>query len=202
MLSLNDDLLINTGTNRACFFHPFDNTKCIKIDIKKNKETKREKKYYKILQKNKTPFDMIANYYGTVYTNKGQGEVFELIRDYNGKVSQELDKFLNDKNLSETEILEVIENIFLLKKYLFKNKIYVKDLNPVNVIFQKISKDKSRLVIIDGLAHSNYNPFFYLIDSFLLKKIYKSWEYFFNTLEQKISSNNKKLVEKLKERNI
>lgn len=187
MLDLNNNLLINTGTNRACFMHPTDSLKCIKIDIKNNKETIREKRYYMFLQKNKVSFEMIANYYGTVYTSMGKGEVFELIKDYDGNISQELDKLLLNKNISELDLLEINKNISLFKKYIFMNKIYVKDLNPVNVVFQRITEKKGRLVIIDGLAHSNYNPFFYNTNYFILKKINKSWNSFINNVEEKIS---------------
>ena len=71
-----------------------------------------------------------------------------------------------------------------MKKYIFDNKIYVKDLNPVNVMYQ-IKKKSNRLVIIDGLAHSNYNPFFYICDFFIMNKIKNSWNRFIKIIGKK-----------------
>ncbi|WP_419776863.1 YrbL family protein [Malaciobacter marinus] len=160
MLKLNEDLLVNKGTNRACYKHPLEHNKCIKIDLIENNETKRELKYYKKLIKDNTSFKMISHYYGSIITNLGKAEVFELIKDYDGSVSKEIDQYMLDSSYSIEDIEEILKNISLLKKYLYENKIYVKDLNPVNVVFQKINTSTNRLVIIDGLAHSNYNPFF------------------------------------------
>lgn len=51
MIFLDESLYINKGTNRVCYVHPNDKTKCLKIDLKDSKETKRELKYYKQLIK-------------------------------------------------------------------------------------------------------------------------------------------------------
>ncbi|MFW2454214.1 YrbL family protein, partial [Aliarcobacter butzleri] len=105
---------------------------------------------------------------GYEQTNLGKATVFELIRDDDGKISQEMDKFLDNNSVDDIE--KILKYLPLLKKYIFDNKIYVKDLNPVNVMYQ-IKKKSNRLVIIDGLAHSNYNPFFYICDFFIMNKI-------------------------------
>ncbi len=186
MLFLSKDLLVNIGTNRACYEHPKESSKCLKIDLKQNKETKRELKYYKRLQKENIPFTMLSKYYGSQETNYGKAEVFELIRDINGKISKEVDKYLNDTNNSFENIENLLKCIPQLKKYIFENKIYVKDLNTVNVMYQRNENSKeSRLVIIDGLAHSNYNPIFYSCDYFILKKIEISWKSFIKSIKRK-----------------
>ncbi len=190
MLFLNENLFINKGTNRVCYEHPHEKIKCLKIDLTKNKETKRELKYYKILSKNNISFDMLSRYYGSVETNLGIAESFELIRNFDGSIAIELDKYLNNLNISDNEIEEIIKCIPSLKQYLYKNRIYVKDLNTVNIVYKR-NKLNSKLVIIDGLAHSNYNPFLYQSDYFILKKIDKSWEKFVNSIKRKelIKSN-------------
>ncbi|QDF29532.1 YrbL family protein [Halarcobacter anaerophilus] len=186
MLFLTEDLLVNKGTNRVCYKHPKESSKCLKIDLKQNKETKRELKYYKRLEKKNIPFTMLSRYYGSEETNYGKAEVFELIRDSNGKVSKEVDKYLNDSNSSFEDIENLLKCIPFFKKYIFENKIYVKDLNTVNVMYQKNENSKeNRLVIIDGLAHSNYNPIFYSCDYFVLKKIEICWEKFIKSIKKK-----------------
>ena len=185
---LNDSLLINTGTNRACYLHPRDDLMCIKITISNtNKETKREVRYYNYLHKKGVSYDMLAEYYGKVKTNLGVGECVELIKDYDGSISQELDKYL-DKELSDNEKIYIRNLLVELEKYLLKEKIYVKDLNSVNVAFQKLdSKGNSRLVIIDGLAHSWY--IFILsrfVNTFLIGKIKQSWKQFLKSVDSKL----------------
>ncbi|MGB5919242.1 YrbL family protein [Arcobacter sp.] len=185
MYFLNEELFVNKGTNRICYKDPTDSSKCLKIDIRENKETKRELKYYKRLEKNNISFKMLSKYYGTVETNYGKAEVFELIRDYDGKISQEVDKYLNDSNKKIEELEKILKNIPLLKKYIYENRIYVKDLNTVNIMYQKSKDSNERLVIIDGLAHSNYNPFLYRFDLFILKKINESWNNFIKSIVKK-----------------
>ncbi|MFV0563245.1 YrbL family protein [Malaciobacter mytili] len=200
MVELNEKYLVNKGTNRACYIYPNEKNKCIKIDLKDNKETKREIKYYKLLQKKSISFKMLSKYFSSIKTSLGQGEVFELIIDYDGKVSTEVDKYLTNKTSSNEDIKNIISLIPKLKQYLYKEKIYVKDLNPVNIVFQKLDKLNYRLVIIDGLAHSNYNPFFYFFDYFLLKKINKSWKNFITTVkENKLIKENRELKDILKD---
>ncbi len=182
MIFLTKDLLINTGTNRACYFHPYDFSKCIKIDIRKNKETKNEIKYYKRLKMKNISFEMLSKFYGYEETNLGEATIFELIRNSNGEISKEMDKFLNTNSADDAK--KILKHLPLLKKYLFSNKIYVKDLNPVNIMYQINDKD-SRLVIIDGLSHTNYNPLFYIFDIFLLKKIENSWNRFIKIISKK-----------------
>lgn len=182
MFFLTKELLINEGTNRACYSHPSDYLKCIKIDIRENKETENELKYYRKLKKSNVPFEMISEFYGYEQTNLGKATVFELIRDDDGKISQEMDKFLDNNSVDDIE--KILKHLPLLKKYIFDNKIYVKDLNPVNVMYQ-IKKKSNRLVIIDGLAHSNYNPFFYTCDFFIMNKIKNSWNRFIKIIGKK-----------------
>lgn len=185
MVLLNDDLFINEGTNRACYKDPTEISKCLKIDIRKNKETKSEIKYYRRLEKNDISFEMLSKYYGKKDTNYGEAESFELIKDFDGSISKEMDKYLDDTNNSLEDIETLLKYIPLLKEYIFKNKIYVKDLNTVNIMYQIKENNKRRLVIIDGIAHSNYNPLFYICKFFILKKITISWNKFITSVKNK-----------------
>ncbi len=185
ILTLDASLLINKGTNRACYVHPQIKERCIKITISSNdKETKREVKYYEKLQKRGVSWEMLSKYYGMVATNLGAGECVELVRDYDGEISKELDKYLNDEKLLQ-EVKNLTQHLCALKEYLYAQKIYVKDLNSVNVLYQKLSHKEARLVVIDGIAHSDYNPFTPYIKSILLKKMDKSWNKFALSIKQK-----------------
>lgn len=179
IIELNEKYLINTGTNRACYVHPMNKNQCIKITISgNNKETKREISCYKNLIDKKISWDMLAKYYGLVDTNYGQGEVVELIRDYDDKISKELAYYINE-NVLEKKYINTLLN--KLEIYLKNEMIIVKDLNTVNIVYQKFSeKNNGRLVIIDGIA-SRKNIFSF--NFFKIKKIKTIWNDFITTIE-------------------
>ncbi|MCD6433655.1 MAG: hypothetical protein J7L21_06400 [Sulfurimonas sp.] len=202
-IELNDSYLIGSGTNRACYTHPDDSNKGIKVTISGNhKETNREIKQYLFLQKRDISWDMLAKFYGTVETNLGKGEVVELIKDYDENISKSLDDYFR-KITSVEDIKRFIDLLFELKEYLYREKIYVKDLNAVNVVYQKFDDKNGRLVIIDGLAHSNYVPFSRYIDSLKMKKVDKSWKHFIYKLKKRCSTKyNPDLKSELDKRQI
>lgn len=187
-IELSDSYLIGSGTNRACYAYPDERDKGIKITISGNhKETNREIKQYLFLQKRDISWDMLAKFYGTIETNLGEGEVVELIKDYDGEVSKSLDDYFR-KITSLEDIKKFLDLLFELKEYLFREKIYVKDLNAVNVVYQKFDEKSGRLVIIDGLAHSSYIPFSRYIESLTMKKIDKSWNHFIYKIKKRCST--------------
>jgi hypothetical protein len=173
---LNDKYLISVGTNRACYTHPNDKLKCIKVNISDNlKETEREIRYYRYLQKKDVSWDMLAKFHGTIQTNIGEGEVVELVRDFDGNVSKQLGYSLKNNKNKEY----IISQIEILRKYLIDERIVVKDLNTANIVYQQYTEKTGRLVIIDGLN----NKVFFNIDYLVLKKINKIWTVFFNSLQ-------------------
>jgi len=182
MIMLNDSYLIGTGTNRACYQHPNDNNKCIKVTISGNfSESNKEKKYYIFLKNKAISFDFIAKYYGTIETNMGEGLIFELIKDSNKNISKPLSIYFFEKNFSD-EVEALVEKLIKLKKYLIKEKIIVKDLSFANILYQK---SKNRLVIIDGVINNEFIPISTYIDYFTIRKINRRWELFINKLSRK-----------------
>jgi hypothetical protein len=187
-IELDDSLFIASGTNRACYTDPNDDKKCIKITISGNtKETNREISYYKFLQKKGVSWEMLAQFYGCVDTNLGSGEVVELIRDYDLDISKSLDSYFRVLD-SADEIQKFLKLLQGLKEYLYKEKIYIKDLNAVNIVYQRYNKEDGRLVVIDGLAHASYIPFARSIDSLTLKNITKSWNHLIYKLKKRSST--------------
>jgi hypothetical protein len=187
-IKLDDSLFIASGTNRACYIDPNDDKKCIKITISgDSKETNREISYYKFLQKKGVSWDMLAQFYGCVDTNLGNGEVVELIRDYNSEISKSLDYYFRILNKTD-EIQKFLKLLKGLKEYLYKEKIYIKDLNAVNIVYQRYDEEDGRLVVIDGLAHASYIPFTRNIESLTLKNITKSWNHLIYKLKKRSST--------------
>ena len=197
MINLKDTTPIATGTNRACYIHPQDGQKCIKITISGNhKESNREIDYYKFLQKQNISWDMLAQFYGVIDTDMGDGEVVELIRDENGEISKSLDYYFRK---SDVDMEFFIKKLLDMNRYLEKENIYIKDLNAVNIVYQKGTKNE-RLVIIDGLSHSNYIPFG---RHFVKKKIQQSWEHLIYKLKKRCKTKyNPKLEKELKKWNL
>jgi hypothetical protein len=200
MIQLDSTLLIKSGTNRACYVHPHDKNKCIKVVISGNpKESNDEMKYLKLLEKRSISWDMLARFYGTVETNYGIGEVVELIRDYDGEISKELVYYLSDEEKTK-DILNPVILLHKLKKYILKELIIVKDIHVVNIVYQKFSKTDGRLVIIDGTSNNEFIPISTYISYFTRKKINKKWIYFKNSIEKnKLFKNNRLFHKMLKE---
>ena len=71
MLTLKSSSLIGKGLRRECYFHPEDETKCIKVIVAgDHKETLREQSYYRLLEKRHISWEMLARFYGNVETNR------------------------------------------------------------------------------------------------------------------------------------
>lgn len=99
-------------------------------------------------QKN-VSFDHLPNFYGRISTNLGDGFVVELIRDYDGQISKSLEWQLNN-GLAHSKLLGYLNE---LKTYFLENLIIFNyDMSIKNLLFQKVSKNKARLVLIDGLG--------------------------------------------------
>lgn len=174
-LDLTDDLLMASGDNRRCYYHPDDESKCIKVlhSHVAEKVNLREKAYYEVLQKRGISWDRLARYFGAESTNYGQGLVFELIRDHDGAISRTLDYYLklDDKNLNE----QIIGQIEELKRYFWKHAIVFRDLITLNVLVRKNTDNDYHLIVIDGIGHNDALPICNFSYSYARKKIKRIW---------------------------
>jgi hypothetical protein len=142
---------IARGKQRACYVHPDDPRKAIKIssgDI--NTQSRREIKFYRKLQKRGGVDEKhIPKFYGLCETNLGQGIVVDLIRNYDGEVSRPLNWYLAQGCLIE-EFEPYLDE--LIHSFLHNLIIFNHDLTIGNLLVQKFSTRKTRLVAIDGLG--------------------------------------------------
>ena len=172
---------IGEGQERICYVHPDDPSRLIKV-IKgdSDKQTRREMKLYRRLMRRKnTDFSQLPRFYGKVETNYGRGFVTDLIRDFDGQISNSLYWFF-ERGIPASEFAAYLEE---LKQYLLQNQIMISaDMRRTNVLFQKISEEKAQLVVIDGLGnHSAINWF----DGFRVvsdSKITRRWDRFYRQL--------------------
>ena len=183
MLTLASSSLIGRGLRRECYFHPEDENKCIKIVVAgDHKETVREQSYYRLLEKRNISWKMLARFYGNIETNRGEGAVFELIRDHNEEVSKTLEHYFSENNETDLNYQDLSRALPLLKQYLLKWKIVTMSLKPQNIVYQKINPTQGKLVVIDNIGNSDFIPICNYLDSFATRKIRRKWQRFEESL--------------------
>lgn len=180
MITLKEEDFIAKGNERACYTHPDDNSKTIKITFENNnrkesKQSAKEIKYYKQLQKKKLlNWKHLPEYFGEVKTNMGDGFILELIKDYDGEVSKSFAYYLKQDGVKKYEKqIEVYKQYFL--KYCI---IFNYGMMPKNILLRKTSKDESELVLIDGLGDVSHFTILNNIPFFARRRISRRWEKF------------------------
>lgn len=185
IIELSDDLIIGKGRDRICYEHPTVFNLCIKISITTDKQSIREIRYFKFLKSKQTDLSKISIFSGKINTNKGLGYSFDLIRDYDGKVSKTLLQSLESNECSMEQVRPLISD---LKHYLITNKICVRDISPSNISCQK-TQHGLNLFIIDGVSNSNFNPLTIRLQGLINKSIEKAWKGLDRKLERFETSN-------------
>ncbi|OCG17055.1 YrbL family protein [Gilliamella sp. WF3-4] len=202
-IQLSEKDYINKGLHRKCYHYPSDLNKCIKVNYNDGaeEETNREIAYYKHLIRRNISFEALAKYYGSVLTNYGQGHVFELIRDYDGKTATSLEKYLSDEKLTQQYYADLVISLKNLKSALLKNRIITMTIKSKNILFQRLSADKSRLIIIDNIGNSTLIPIANYISFFAKAKIERTWQRFLNSIVKENSDNRliTRLVDEVKQ---
>ena len=172
---------IGEGQERICYRHPHDPDKLVKIQKgSADKQTRRELELYRRLaQRKHTDFSQVPRFYGRVRTNLGPGFVTDLITDYDGEISKPLSWFFA-RGYPVQEFQPYLDE---LKHYLLENQVvFSVDIRRTNVLFQKLSPERARLVVIDGLGNHSainwFDRFRWVTDS----KINRRWERFINQL--------------------
>ncbi len=176
MLYLENSQLIGTGEDRECYQHPEDYNKCVKVTVSGDyKQSNDEIKFYRLMKKRGASCGQLAAFHGLAETSLGQGLVFTLIRDYDGKVSKSLGNYLSSEDYSLSDFEQKLET---LNRYLFDERLIIRDLSPDNVLYQKTSEGDGKLIIIDGVGNNEFIPFSTYIDCLARKKIIRKWDRF------------------------
>lgn len=187
-LIITENEYIGGGTNRACYVHPTNPQLCIKVTISGNqKESNREIKYFNQLKKQSIEWSMLAQFYGIISTNYGDAMVCDLIRDYDNSISKTLLFYVQNQDSYKIEnLFELLDG---LEHYLIQNLILVKDLNFLNILYQRTDPQNGKLVIIDGIG-DNHTISIYLLNKVLTKKrCQQQWKNFKSTWPRKIRNN-------------
>lgn len=180
MLILKQEDFVGKGNERACYLHPEDKNKAVKITYKNNKrkkskQTKIEVAYYKeLLKRGINNWKHLPEYFGEVETNEGKGFIIELIKDYDGEVSKTFDYYLKKNGLEKYK-----NELEIYKKYFLDNCIIFNyGMMPKNILLRKNSETDFDLVLIDGLGDVTYFTLPNKISYFARKKINRRWNKF------------------------
>lgn len=162
LLILNDSLFIAKGGERACYTHPEDESKLIKVQYSNNlgrHQNILDLFYYKSLTQRVRDFTHIPTLYGHVDTNLGQGLIFSAIKDYNFEFSKTFEDVVREKDLSSSHEMTLL---FQLKHYLTEHLIVFGDVVLSNILCQEYEPGSYKLVIVDGLGARRFNFKFWL----------------------------------------
>ena len=178
MVHLDPTALFAKGTHRECYLHPEQPDKCIKVSLpNREHQDELEQYYYKVLSQRNVSWQMLSRSYGMVETNRGQGYVFDLIRDYDGTISKTLKHYLSHDPAREIPIETLCLSLSRLKQYLLEEKIILATLKSWNFVYQKQTTTQGLLVIIDNIGYHNFR--FHLCehwDWFARVRIQKKWK--------------------------
>ncbi len=181
MLNIDQSTLFGKGHHRECYVHPQDSSLCIKIivdDKPNDRQVKREKNYYKHLQKRNVSFEMVPRYHGDVETNMGPGSVFDMITDHNGEVSKTLEYYLSSSKLTEENYEGLSRSFAQLKTYLIRERIITMTLAARNIVCQRDKSGIIRFSVIDNIGNSDFIPICNYIGSLARRKIIRRWKRF------------------------
>lgn len=182
MLQLTSDP-IGRGRERACYIHPDDPTRAIKIPgDASSPQSRREVAFYHKLERRGVDYDAyLPRFHGLCETNLGTGIVVDLVRDFDGQVSRALNQYLvAGYPLIEFEpYLEELRAAFLRDLIIFNH-----DLTIGALLFRRTSLSRGRLVAIDGLGDTVALDWLDRIPYLVRRKIDRRWRRFRARAEQ------------------
>ena len=181
-LILTEENILARGTNKIVYFHPEDVDKCIKFSLDASDETdmEHELKFRKICKSQVEHSTLLTKYYGTVDTNLGTGHVFELVRDYDGRLSETFLEVLLREKASPT----VYKALAMFKEKLFEEQVITYKIFPDNFMIQRISEQESRIRIIDGIGMHVLFPLAYYSKTIAKLRQKRIWEDFMKRLRE------------------
>jgi len=179
MIILSENLLIAKGSERTCYIHPTDNNKVIKVihlNGKHNNQNELEYIYMSFIEKRKKDLSSLTKCYGYVETNLGEGLVFDRVLDFDLVASKSF-RYYIAQELIPLSIQKVL--LSDLQEYLEQNGILFIDTSLTNIFCQKITKEKYKLIIVDGLGAKRMGIKFWLyrhVSIYAKYKMKRQWK--------------------------
>ena len=172
---------IGQGRERVCYVHPDDPRLAIKLPhAETSEQTEREIRFYQKLRRRKAVHSKhIPTFHGVVDTSLGAGIVVDLIRDYDGQISRPMNWYLAEGYPVE-EFEPMLKELY--ESFLDNRIIFNHDMNIGNLLLQKRSMTRGRLVAIDGLGDTVAVDWLDAIPWFARRKIRRRWLRFLERL--------------------
>ena len=172
MIELQDKHLIAVSGPRACYLHPNDSSKVIKIvrgkTLFKRKDANwQEWRHYNYLLRRHGLLDFVNECFGFVQTNLGQGLVWRCVRDVNGVISSTVTRIMNHPD--HYDLMAVEKELQRFCRFITEKNIQLFDLNPLNVLirvradgaYEAVCADiKGRYANHELIPISTHIPFF------------------------------------------
>lgn len=175
MISLEGVEVIGRGATRVCFRHPEVPDKCIKVDIDpKKRVSQKEVRFFKRFKRRGIDWSMLPEYYGRVDTDRGEGYVFRLVRDFDGKSSKTLGECLRNQP-DWLDYKRFGEALIGLKAYLRRERVTVYSLLDYNIVYQRVSDKEERLVVVDSIGNNQFLPLSNYIPVMARNMISRKW---------------------------
>lgn len=200
-LFLSEDSIIGKGYHKTTYFHPMHENKCIKVLHSEGDDAKRQLEReikYNIRLKNKK-ITIIPQYYGTVDTNLGTGYyVFDLIKDYDGKVSLSLESYIYNEDFVKKNYDKIVHDIKIFKQKMLDEQIVTMKLFPGNILYRKKSPVEWDLIIIDDIGTAVLIPLEYYLGCFAKARVRRKWQGMIDCIKNdSTSALTKKLADEI-----
>ena len=174
-LRLGDREPFAVGGTRRCYVHPEDEALCVKVlrpdrtpearraaasgwrRLKRlpsfDDQRKEHRAYQRLKRLGQLDYTHVPRFYGLVETDQGLGIVTALFRDSDGGFPKNLEQLL-PSGMSEPLQRAIGE----FKDWLCRERFLTRDLLPHNIIAVADSRERFRLVIVDGIGNSEFLP--------------------------------------------
>ena len=169
--------LIGQGTERVCYKHPNNPSRCIKISKKsQSKQTKREIKYLNYLKAKGVSFSHIPEFYNVIETQDSIGMEVELVSNFDGSRALNIRHYVEENHTSE-DITQLKLALKELKDNLIENNIIPCDLLMSNLLVTRLHHG-IKVVLIDGFGTADAIPLANYVKFVGNRKIERKWSKF------------------------
>lgn len=185
-LILTDDLFLGKGHHKVAYKHPNDEDKCVKVAfMEPDIDEVRELAYRKTRQRRHLDSSILPQYYGIVETNKGLGYVYEMVHDFDGKLSQTLYEYMENSPHTRESNQHIIEELKAFHQEWLQEEILITTGDPTNFLVQRVDKTHNHFRIIDNIGTHEHIPVSSYISYFAHKKIDRYWKRILRALQAK-----------------
>lgn len=154
------------GRQRACFEVPEQPELCVKVEFTEDQASavrvKEELQAHRKVLARGDKCSVVSLFRGQVETSLGTGYLFDLIRDLDGKISPTLRSC--EEDLGEELVVKLVRDFY---EEVVNQQLVIGDLHPKNLVV----RDRSQLVLIDGLGAIDHAWLYYAIGPLRVLKL-------------------------------